>query len=63
LTSIALTPTHPFAKGTTVQLSATCNFSDGTNEDCTTEVSWTSASNSIAQVSNVSGSEGLVKGL
>jgi hypothetical protein len=64
LISIAVTPASPsIAKGTTVQLSATCNFSDGSNEDCTTEVSWTSTSNKIAQVSNVSGSEGVVAGL
>jgi trimeric autotransporter adhesin len=64
LTSITVTPPEPsIAKDTTVQLTATGNFSDGTTEDLTTEVSWGSGDNSIAQVSNVSGTQGLVTGL
>jgi hypothetical protein len=64
LTSITVTPANPsIAKGTSVQLSANCSFSDGTNEDCTGEANWTSAKNSIGQVSNLPGSEGLVTGL
>jgi uncharacterized protein YjdB len=64
LSSITVTPAAPsIAKNTTVQLTATGNFSDGTTSDLTTQVSWTSGSDFIAQVSNVSGTQGLVKGL
>src|SRR5262249_59293092 len=64
LTSIPVTPPGPsIPKITTVPLTATCNFSDKTTQDCTTQVSWTSASDTIAPVSNTSGSEGQVTGL
>jgi hypothetical protein len=64
LTSIAVTPPQPsIAKGTTVQLTATGNFSDKTTEDLTDQVSWISSNNAIAQVSNVPDTEGLVTGL
>src|SRR5262249_45450536 len=53
LTSITITPpVDSIAKGTAAQLFATCNFSDGTTEDCTKEVGWTSANNAIARVSD-----------
>ncbi|MGO9449595.1 MAG: Ig-like domain-containing protein [Candidatus Binataceae bacterium] len=64
LSSITITgPVDTIAKGTTAQLTATGNFTDGSTQDLTNQVSWTSADNSIAQVSNVSGSEGLVTGI
>jgi uncharacterized protein YjdB len=64
LTSITITPPDsPIAKGTTLQATATCNFSDGTTEDCTDEVSWTSADSGIAQVSDTSPTKGLVTGV
>ena len=64
LTSITVTPANPsIAKGTTAQLAATGNYTDGTIQNLTTQVSWTSGDNTIAQVSNVSGSIGLVTGL
>ncbi|MGO9606457.1 MAG: beta strand repeat-containing protein [Candidatus Binataceae bacterium] len=64
LTSITITgPVDTIAKGTTAQLTATGNFTDGSTQDLTNQVSWTSADNSIAQVSNVSGGEGLVTGI
>jgi uncharacterized protein YjdB len=63
LNSITFTPLNPsIATGTTVQLIATCNFSDGTTQDCTTQVGWTSANDSIATVSTASGTQGLVTG-
>jgi hypothetical protein len=63
LNSIVVTPaTSSIAKGTTVQLTATGHFSDGTTPDLTTQVHWTSDNNSIAQVSNVLGTQGLVTG-
>jgi len=63
LNSITFSPVNPsIANGTNVQLIATCNFSDGTTQDCTTQVGWTSANNSIASVSTASGTQGLVTG-
>jgi trimeric autotransporter adhesin len=64
LTSITVTPVNPIiANGTTVQLTAIGRFSDGGTENLTSQVSWTSADNSIAQVSNVAGTQGIVTGL
>jgi len=64
LSSIAVTPaTSSIATGTTVQLTATGTFSDGSTQDLTTQVNWTSANTAIAGVSNVSGTQGLVAGL
>jgi uncharacterized protein YjdB len=63
LISIAVLPDPSIANGTTVQLTATGAFSDGTTQDLTTQVSWTSGDETIAQVSSVSGSQGLVTGL
>ncbi len=51
LTSIMITPPNPsIAKGTTVQLTATGTFSDGTTQDLTGSASWTSAPASLATV-------------
>ena len=51
LTSIAVTPTTPsIAKGTTAQLTATGNFSDGSTQDLTQSVSWTSSDTTVATV-------------
>ena len=64
LTSLTITPPSPsIAKGTSLQLSATGNFSDGSTQDLTNQVSWTAGDNGTAQVSNVSGTQGLVSGL
>ena len=51
LTSIVVTPTTPsIAKGTTAQLTATGNFSDGSTQDLTQSVSWTSSDTTVATV-------------
>ena len=64
LTSLTITPPSPsIAKGTSLQLSATGNFSDGSTQDLTNQVSWTAGDNGTAQVSNVAGTQGLVSGL
>ena len=64
LSSITITPPTPsIANGTTVQLMATGTFSDGTTQDLTAQANWTSATGTIAQVSNTPGSNGLVTGL
>ncbi len=62
LTSITITPPNPsIALGTTVQLSATGTFSDGTTQDFTASAHWTSTADAIATVGNT-GSSGLVTG-
>jgi len=49
LVSIAITPSNPsIANGTSVQLTATGTFSDGSTQDLTTSVSWTSEDTTIA---------------
>jgi uncharacterized protein YjdB len=64
LSSITLAPLNPsIAKGTTVQLTATGQFSDGSTEDLTNEVSWTSNDDTIAQVGDASDAQGLVTGI
>ncbi len=61
LTSIAVSPTNPsIAQGTSLQLTATGTFSDGTTQDLIL-ASWTSSSDTIATVANT-GSPGLVTG-
>jgi uncharacterized protein YjdB len=63
LTSISVTPSNPsIANGTSKQLIATGNFSDGTTQDLTTSVTWASSAPSLAAVSNAAGSQGLVTG-
>jgi uncharacterized protein YjdB len=64
LSSIAITPPNPsIAKGTTVQLTATGIFSDQTTENLTSQASWTSSDNTVAQVSNTPDPHGEVTGL
>jgi hypothetical protein len=63
LTSITITPDPSIAKGTAEQLTATCNFNDGTTEDCTNEASWTSGDSGIGQVSDKAQTKGLVTGV
>jgi hypothetical protein len=60
LQSIAITPANPsVAKGTTQQLTATGTYSDTSTQDLTTQVTWASATTSVATVSNAAGSKGL----
>jgi hypothetical protein len=64
LKSITVTPDNSLiAKGTTVQLAAQGNFSDGSVEDLTNQVTWSAANSAIAPVSNTAGTMGLVTGL
>jgi len=63
LRSINVAPSDStIAKGTTVQLSATGNLSDGTTEDLTGTAAWGSSDETIAHLSNAAGSQGLVTG-
>ncbi len=60
LVSIDVTPTDPSTPmGLPQQFSASGNFSDGTVQDLTTMVTWSSSNKGIAQVSNADGSNGL----
>ncbi|MBL9019692.1 MAG: Ig-like domain-containing protein [Myxococcales bacterium] len=60
LVSIAVTPPTPsIAKGTNQQFTATGTYTDGTTQDLTTAVTWSSSLIAVATISNVSGSRGL----
>ena len=60
LQSIAVTPANPsVAAGLTEQFDATGTYSDGSTQDLTTQVTWASATTSVATISNASGSQGL----
>ena len=56
LASIAVTPANSsIPKGATLQLTATGTFSDGTSQDITHAVSWSSSNTSIAAINPVTG--------
>ena len=60
LVSIAVTPDQPsVAKGLTEQFTATGTLSDGSSQDVTSQVAWTSANTAVATISNAAGSHGL----
>lgn len=60
LDSITVTPVNPsIAKGLTKQFTATGNYSDGSTNDITTSVTWSSSDTTIAEISNGAGSKGL----
>jgi hypothetical protein len=46
--------------GAPAQFTATGNFSDGSSQDLTTQVTWKSAPKTVATISNAVGSKGLV---
>lgn len=63
LASLHVTPTNPtIAAGTSQQFTAVGTFSDGTVQDLTTEVVWTSSA-AAGAVSNTEGSEGRADGV
>jgi 6-phosphogluconolactonase (cycloisomerase 2 family) len=60
LVSVAIAPTAPtIAPAATQQFKATGTFSDGTTQDITGEVAWTSATPATATISNAAGSQGI----
>jgi len=60
LTSIVVTPVLPsIPAGTTQQFTATGTFTDGTTQNVTGSVVWSSSATGIATISNASGSQGL----
>ena len=63
LTAITITPPgSSIANGTSEQLTATGIFSDGTTQNLTAFVTWTSSAPSLAAISNAAGSQGFVTG-
>jgi DNA-binding beta-propeller fold protein YncE len=61
LVSIAVTPANPsIANGTQQQFTATGTYTDNSTQNLTATASWTSSDVGVAQVSNASGSNGLV---
>jgi hypothetical protein len=60
LSSIAVTPANPsIQNGATQQFTATGIYSDSSTQDITTTVSWTSATTTVATISNAAGSNGI----
>src|SRR6202051_859841 len=60
LVSIAVTPPTPsIALGTTRQLTATGTYSDNSTQNLSAQVTWASATASVAMISNAAGSNGL----
>ncbi len=60
LVSIEVMPVNPIiARGTTRQFTATGIYSDNSNQDITASVTWSSASTTVATVSNTAGTNGL----
>ena len=64
LRSIAVTPANPSVpKGGTEQFTATGTYSDNSTQSLTSQVTWVSATSSVATISDSSGSQGLATGL
>ncbi|MFT3836836.1 MAG: Ig-like domain-containing protein [Myxococcaceae bacterium] len=64
LSTIAVTPANSTVpQAGILQMTATATYSDGSTQDVTTQVIWSSSMPSIAGVSNASGSQGLAKGI
>jgi trimeric autotransporter adhesin len=60
LVSIALIPANPsIANGTQQQFAATGTYTDASTHDVTGTVTWSSSDNTVAAISNASGSNGL----
>lgn len=63
LTSIEVTPKNlSIKKGINQQFIATGLFSDGTTQNLTTQVVWSTSDQAVAIVSNAAGTEGIVSG-
>jgi len=64
LVSIAVTPANPSVRaGLTQQFTATGTFTDSSQQDLTTAVTWTSSATAYATVSNAPGTQGLASGV
>ncbi|WP_426503572.1 lipoprotein adhesin LigA [Leptospira interrogans] len=63
LTSIQISPVkHSLVKGLTEKFSATGIYSDNSNKDITSSVTWHSSNNSVATISNTKGYQGQAYG-
>jgi alpha-tubulin suppressor-like RCC1 family protein len=64
LTSISLAPFNmTIAAGTTQQFTATGHYSDGSTQDLTTQVIWSSSQVAFATISTAAGTDGLATGV
>ena len=64
LSSIDIGPTNPtVAVGSTIQLTATGIFTDGSTQNVTTTATWSSSNTAVATVSNAQGTQGLASGV
>ncbi len=64
LVGLSITPaSFSVSVAGTRQLTATGDFSDGSQQDVTSAVTWTSSASGVAQVSNAGGSHGLATGI
>src|SRR5882762_2690411 len=64
LDSIAVSPIGPaIPNGATQQFNASGSFNDGTTQDVTTSVTWSTFNSSIASISNSGGNQGLATGV
>jgi hypothetical protein len=64
LSSLTINPANPsVAQGGLQLLTATGTYSDGTTQDLTAQVIWSSSSAAVARVSNAAGNQGLAMGL
>ncbi len=64
LTAITVAPLNQSVPvNGTLQFTATGHYSDGSTQDITTGVTWTSSDTTIATISNASGSNGLATGV
>ena len=60
LASITITPATPqIALGTALQFTATGTYTDGTSQDITAFVAWTSSNGTVATISNAGAPRGL----
>ena len=59
LNSITVGPNVTLPVGLSRQVTATGNYSDGSTQDLTTQVTWVSSTTSVATISNSSGSQGV----
>jgi plastocyanin len=64
LSSIAVSPQNPsIAAGTTEQFTAMGTFSDGSTQDLTSQVTWSSSNPNVATVANTAGQQGLASSI
>jgi hypothetical protein len=63
LFSIAVTPSNAsIPLGTTQSFAATGTYTDGSTQDLTTSVTWSSSNSAVASISNTLGSQGVASG-